>query len=186
MTVSIWATLAVGALLQLPPLATPSLDRDDLAVIHSALRATVIADMRRGGADGDLLVLDETVVFCSSHRHLQVACMREAVDLPSAERTLVPLRVPSGEIEGTRTVAHGTVEDVFRSATPDTGWTAFHETFPNAAGFAGVSAPAYDFATARVYVTFKYGSLGAKGWLVHLSRDGSGWRVTAVQLLWIS
>lgn len=185
MTLSMWATLAVGALLQLPPVAEPKLDRDDLAVMNSALRATAIAEMRRG-ADGELLVLDETVVFCSSNHHSQVACMRENVDLPAAERTLVPLRIPSREIPGTRIVAHGTVEDVFRSAKPDTGWTAFHETFPNAAGFAAVSAPAYELRTARVYVTFNYGSLGAKGWLVHLRGDANGWRVTDVQLLWIS
>jgi hypothetical protein len=187
MALSPWAALAAGALLQLQPAAEPSLGRDDLAVIHSALSATALADMRRGGADGELLVLDETVVLCSSTHHLEVACMREGVDLPSAERTLVPLRVPPREIADTRTVAHGAVEDVFRSATPDMAWTGFHNTFPNAAGFAGVSAPAYDDSgTARVYVTFKYGSLGAKGWLVHLSRDRNGWRVTAVQLLWIS
>jgi hypothetical protein len=94
MALSPWAALAAGALLQLQPAAEPRLGRDDLAVIHSALSATAVADMRRGGADGELLVLDETVVLCSSTHHLEVACMREGVDLPSAERTLVP-RSPS-------------------------------------------------------------------------------------------
>src|SRR4051812_33300097 len=105
MVLPLWHTLALAAWLQLPAAAEPGLDRDDLTVIHSALSATAVAEMQRGGAGGELLVLDETVVFCSSKLHLRVACIREGVDLPSTERMLVPLRLPPRDIAGTRTVA---------------------------------------------------------------------------------
>ena len=92
MAVSLRATMVAGALLQLPPVPPASLDRDDLAVVCSALSATAVVDMGRGGADGELLVLEETAVICSSNHHSQVACIREGVDLRSTERTaLSPL-----------------------------------------------------------------------------------------------
>lgn len=186
---AVWSTLvtlsALAAVLQLPAVVAPGLDADDVAVIRAAVEATAVADARRQAPGRELLVLDKTVVFCSSPKASRV-CMREYVDLPSGQRTQLPLPLPNLQIRGTRPITRRALDAAMSGSDPGVIWRTFYRTYPQAAGFTAVSAPAYDSGTARVYVRFSYGGLGAKAWAVRLARSGGSWRVTGVDLLSMS
>jgi hypothetical protein len=79
-------------------------------------------------------------------------------------------------------------DQIFRSATSDTGWEAFRTTFPELSGYLTLSRVGFNPAMdeAVVWVTEACGRTCGAGNIYYMVKRFYGWRISKVIQVWIS
>jgi len=182
------------------PLGTTPGDLDVFrTVIEQKVRREAIPRVEEKWTSPWLVVLDRTFRFCD--QSLKVWCMPDDtrvrletwiaqpgmdVSLLRAfvSRNRAALAVTNPDPAASILASSGTFETLGLS---DDFWRIFPTRYPGTRGWVRFSAPAYgDAGDAVVYVTYSCGGLCGEGWLIHLTRAGSEWRVANWLSLWVS
>jgi hypothetical protein len=138
------------------------------------------------------LLVSETVELCGVTEGVSnYDCVdhrfREKVS-PILMKTLISgnsaSRAQPIEVRGVEFAAPQVIETVFSGGW----WPAFHQQYPEKSGILSTSwAVLFDSGqTALIYVSFTCGGLCGHGDLVLLSRVGAGWKIEAVEGIWVS
>jgi len=183
-----------------PPEPAPAPSRsDDTVAIVNVLIADRLAS--RGEAPGGtyVVLVAETLALCPPDEPEEDAfTMTSAVMDPEVLPDVPPtLRrellceqsggmLPSSRYDGAEVVLNDRTADIFSAGVE--GWDDFYQRYPESRGLLEVTSPAFspDREHALVYMSHSCGGLCGTGWLVHLKRSASGWRIESRRMLWIS
>jgi len=99
-----------------------------------------------------------------------------AVDFSAKKGDRCPLKVGFGDSESYRVIPTSEIDDLFK--VPG-GWKAFHQKYPNVAGFLQFSRPGFDSAhdEAFVWVVRQCGGLCGEGNLYLLGKENGRWDI---------
>lgn len=77
---------------------------------------------------------------------------------------------------------------LFNSKDVNQGWSDFNRKYPNSNGMIGISRVGFnsDKSQAIVAVEHHYGSLGADGLLIYLTKEQNNWRIIKTTNVWVS
>jgi hypothetical protein len=118
---------------------------------------------------------------CLDHRYLETVS-------PTLVKALIlgngASRTQPAEVRGVEFATPKAVEAAFSGDW----WPAFHQQYPQKSGILVTSWSVLSDSGQRalVYVSFTCGGLCGHGDLVVLSRFGSGWKIEAVEGIWVS
>ncbi|MFL6650763.1 MAG: hypothetical protein ACJ8J7_05695 [Sulfurifustaceae bacterium] len=113
--------------------------------------------------------------------------LKESFHLVNAEPSTVPWE--GVDIKGLVIASDSDLQKFFQEKrTLEQNWKAFYRQYPNAPGLIGVSRVGFNSQATQavVYIEIGCGPLCGNGFMAHLKRGLSGWKVEKIEHLWVS